>query len=289
MDGTATIDDRAAVLAALQALAPEADMAALDATRALREQVDLDSLDWLNLLDAVGERLGVPLDRARIAPDASLDDLTAAVRRQRAAIARRRQRTPPVNGIRRDATPAGTTAGNAPQPAPLPIPRRPLRLSQGRRVTLRPVTAADAPREAAFLRGLSTASRYKRFMSSLRELTPAKLKYFTDVDQQRHLALAATATGDRRRAWVGVARCVADPQGDGCEFAVTVADDWQGSGLAGLLMRVLMHAAKRRGFKKMHGIVLASNRRMLTLARQLGFVVQHDHDEPGTVKVQRAL
>ncbi|MCI1192813.1 GNAT family N-acetyltransferase [Calidifontimicrobium sp. SYSU G02091] len=290
MDGAATIDDdRAAVLTALQALAPEANLAAVDATRALRAQVDLDSLDWLNLLDAVGERLGVPLDGARIAPDASLDDLAAAVRRQRAAIARRRQRASPGNAIPRHTTLADTTAAKPPRPAALPIPRRPLRLGQGRRVTLRPITAADAPREAAFVRGLSTASRYKRFMSSLRELTPAKLKYFTDVDQQRHLALAATATGDRKRAWVGVARCVADPQGDGCEFAVTVADDWQGSGLAGLLMRVLMHAAKRRGFKTMHGVVLASNRRMLTLARQLGFVVQRDHDEPGTVKVQRAL
>jgi acetyltransferase len=271
MDAAATTDDRALVLAALQALAPEADLHALDAARALREQVDLDSMDWLNLLDAVGERLGVPLHGARLAPDASLDDIITTVRRRRGAPRAPQRRV------------------QASRSAALPIPMRPLRLASGRRVTLRPITATDAAREAAFVRGLSTASRYKRFMSSLRELTPAKLKYFTDVDQQRHLALAATATGDRRRAWVGVARCVADPQGDGCEFAVTVADDWQGSGLAGLLMRVLMDTAKRKGFKTMHGVVLASNRRMLTLARQLGFAVQRDHDEPGTVKVQRAL
>jgi len=263
MDAATPREERAALLAALQALAPEADLRALDAARPLREQVDLDSMDWLNLLDAAGERLGVPLHDARLAPDASLDDLAAALRRRRRA-------------------PGAHTA-------PLPIPRRPQRLASGRRVTLRPITAADAPREAAFVRGLSTASRYKRFMTSLRELAPSKLKYFTDVDQQRHLALAAFATGDRRRAWVGVARCVADPQGEGCEFAVTVADDWQGCGLAGLLMRVLMQAARRKGFRTMHGIVLASNRRMLALARQLGFAVQRDHDEPGTVKVQRAL
>ncbi len=254
-------DNRRLVLDTLRALAPEADLVALDPARPLREQIDLDSMDWLNLVDAIGERLGTALPAGRSGPAATLDELVAAAGR-----ARRRGRR-----------------------AAVPRTLRRVQLADGRRVTLQPITAADATHEADFVRGLSTLARYKRFMLSLRELPPAKLEYFTDVDQVRHIALAAWNTGDRRRAWIGVARCVADAQGDGCEFALTVGDDWQGSGLAGVLMHALMNAARAQGRRTMYGTVLAANAPMLALARRLGFTATRDGDEPGMIRVQRPL
>ena len=50
--------------AALGEIAPEIDLAALAAERPLRQQVDLDSADWLNFLVAVHERLGVEVPDA---------------------------------------------------------------------------------------------------------------------------------------------------------------------------------------------------------------------------------
>jgi RimJ/RimL family protein N-acetyltransferase/acyl carrier protein len=259
-------DSRRLVLDTVHDLAPEADLGALDPARALREQIDLDSLDWTNLVEALGDRLEIALPAHRVPAAATLDELVAVV-----ASARRRT----------------GQAGAAHHRTGAPRVLRRARLADGRRVTLRPICAADAPREAAFVRGLSALARYKRFMLSLHELPPAKLAYFTDVDQVRHIALAAWVTGDRRRVWVGVARSIADPQGDGCEFAVTVGDDWQGSGLAGVLMHALMRAARIQGCKTMRGSVLAANAPMLALARRLGFTASRD--EPGTVQVQRAL
>ena len=259
-----TTDDlRTRVFDALRDIAPEAEPGALAPERPLREQVDLDSMDWLSLIEALGERLGTPLPPGRLGASASLDDIVAALGR-------------PRRGGRRRA-PASVFRAHV------------HRLADGRRVRVRPIVAADTALEADFVRNLSTGSRYKRFMSSLRELTPAKLKYFTDVDQVRHIALAAAEVGQRRRDWIGVARCVADPGGDACEFAVTVADRWHRSGLAGVLMRALMAAARERGLQTMRGIVLSGNRRMLRLARQLGFSVAHEADEPGTVTVTRPL
>ncbi len=52
------------VLAALGEIAPEVDLAALDARRPLRQQVDLDSADWLNFLVALHDRLGVDIPDA---------------------------------------------------------------------------------------------------------------------------------------------------------------------------------------------------------------------------------
>jgi acetyltransferase len=109
-------------------------------------------------------------------------------------------------------------------------------------------------------------------MAGLRELPPAKLRSLTEIDPARHVALAAMPPGRRPQAWIGVARCIADAGREGCEFALTVADAWQHTGLAGVLMRALMAEARARGFRRMHGEVLANNRPMLTLARQLGFV-----------------
>ena len=47
------------MLEILKTLAPEMDAAELVADAPLRKQIDLDSMDWLNVLVAIHERLGV--------------------------------------------------------------------------------------------------------------------------------------------------------------------------------------------------------------------------------------
>jgi acyl carrier protein len=52
---------RDVVLAELRRIAPEVEEAELKADRPLRDQVDLDSMDWLNFLVALNERLKVEI------------------------------------------------------------------------------------------------------------------------------------------------------------------------------------------------------------------------------------
>ena len=57
-----TADDlRDLVLDALTTIAPEADPATLDPSEDLREELDLDSMDELNLITALCERLGIDI------------------------------------------------------------------------------------------------------------------------------------------------------------------------------------------------------------------------------------
>jgi acyl carrier protein len=49
---------RQQVVAELKRIAPELEEAELDAAKPLRDQVDLDSMDWLNFLVALHERTG---------------------------------------------------------------------------------------------------------------------------------------------------------------------------------------------------------------------------------------
>jgi len=143
--------------------------------------------------------------------------------------------------------------------------------------------------EQEFVRHLSDDSRYFRFMGSVRELAPNKLKYFTEIDYAQHMAFVATILREGKEVEIGVARYVATENPQSCEFAVTVDDAWQGTGVAGLLMISLMQAAREHGFKSMEGIVLASNRKMLKFARQLGFKRRREPGEANTVYLELPL
>jgi acyl carrier protein len=65
----------AVVLDVLTAIAPEVDVAQLVGDRPLRRQVDLDSIDWLNFLIGLNQRLGVDIPEADYARLATLDDI----------------------------------------------------------------------------------------------------------------------------------------------------------------------------------------------------------------------
>ena len=52
---------RSGVLAELRRIAPELEEPGIDPARPLREQVDLDSMDWLNFIVALHERFRVDI------------------------------------------------------------------------------------------------------------------------------------------------------------------------------------------------------------------------------------
>jgi acyl carrier protein len=68
---------RETVVEALLEIAPEADPGALRPDVSLREQVDIDSMDFLNLVIALHERLRVDIPEADYQRLQSLDDLVA--------------------------------------------------------------------------------------------------------------------------------------------------------------------------------------------------------------------
>jgi acyl carrier protein len=66
---------QARLLAALGEIAPETDLRSIEPARPLRQQVDLDSADWLNLLVAIHETLGVDIPDAEAARLRTLQQL----------------------------------------------------------------------------------------------------------------------------------------------------------------------------------------------------------------------
>jgi len=68
---------RKQVLAELMRIAPELEEGEVVPGKLLREQVDLDSMDWLNFLVALHERLKVEIPEADYAKLGTLDQVTA--------------------------------------------------------------------------------------------------------------------------------------------------------------------------------------------------------------------
>jgi acyl carrier protein len=67
---------RTVVLDTIRHIAPDADVARLPPAAALREELDLDSFDFLQLIVGLHERLGVAIPERDYARLVSLDDLT---------------------------------------------------------------------------------------------------------------------------------------------------------------------------------------------------------------------
>jgi GNAT superfamily N-acetyltransferase len=175
----------------------------------------------------------------------------------------------------------------APETGFLPLD---VRLRDGRLVTVRAVRPQDRDALQAAIKELSPESRYSRFMSALRELSPQMLQRGVHPQDGRELQLVAVrAEGAAGQAIVGGARYSAAAGSKDCEFSVAVADDWRGAGLARQLLETLMRAAQRRGFEHMEGYVQASNGRMLDLARHLGFAQVESPEGPTVRLVRRNL
>ena len=163
------------------------------------------------------------------------------------------------------------------------------RLFDGRKVTIRPIRAADDAGERDLLNRLSGESRYLRFHKWVRAPSEKLIHFLTDVDYDRHMAFVCAAADAGREALVGEARYVVNPDARSCEFGVMIADDWRKSGIAGLLMQALIDTAREKGLSSMEGLVLRRNAAMLRFARALGFEILDAPEDPFTVRVVKRL
>jgi acetyltransferase len=105
------------------------------------------------------------------------------------------------------------------------------------------------------------------------------LTRLTQIDYDREMAFVAVVEKNDPPLEVGVARYVTNPDGESCEFAIVVADNWHGKGLARRLMGAIIDSARSDGLKYMDGEFLAENTRMIRFVQSLGFnVTAHPED-----------
>ena len=159
-----------------------------------------------------------------------------------------------------------------------------------RPLVIRAIGSDDADLLGAFYTALTPASRLNRFHVGIKELPPRWLQALTHPDPDDELALLAVAEQDGRAACIGEARYALDTEtARGRDFAVAVADGWQGHGLGGRLLDALLQHATQRGIDQLHGDVLRDNLPMVALARRKGFAVATHPADARLLRVVRGL
>ena len=163
------------------------------------------------------------------------------------------------------------------------VPYR-ITLRSGHRVLIRALRPDDALGLAEAFEQLSETSRYRRFFTAKPHLSEQSLAFFTDVDHHDHEALVAVTPGSGQL--VGVARFIRKPrEPDQAEVAITVIDSWKRRGLGTALLRELAQRAAAEGIRHFTADILAENRPMLTLARQLGAAETTSHGSTVSARI----
>jgi len=164
-----------------------------------------------------------------------------------------------------------------------------IRLEGGPDIIIRAIRPEDAGIEQAFVQQLSPETKRRRFLAAIRELTPRALERFTKPQYPHEQALIATIDDGGAEKEIGVARYAGAPGDVRAEFAIVIADDWQGKGLGRRMMKELLEAAASVGVRHLEGLVLRDNRHMLQMVRDLGFLIEDYPEDPDLVFVRIEL
>jgi ribosomal protein S18 acetylase RimI-like enzyme len=149
---------------------------------------------------------------------------------------------------------------------------RPIELTDGTKVLVRPIVPGDEPLLHEAVAAMSERTVYFRFFSPLKRMPDALAHRLAVVDYNDRFALVATHKPGGKEKIVGVARYDRVPNTEVAETAVAVVDEFQRRGLGGALMSILAKVARDHGIKTFTLIVLPENQQMLGLLRKMGWI-----------------
>lgn len=152
-------------------------------------------------------------------------------------------------------------------------------LKDGEEVLLRPIKPEDEPLEKQMYELLSKESAYLRFFGFVPKFTHEMLSRFSQIDYDREMAIAALIEDGEQVQMAGVVRIVGDAWNETAEYAIEIADPWQGRGLGGVMTDYILEIGKKMGYRKITASVLAANRGMLAIFEKKGFKIRmEDYD-----------
>lgn len=135
-----------------------------------------------------------------------------------------------------------------------------VQLEDGTPLCLRSIQPEDRDIVAEAFRRLSPEARYFRFWTRVRELNPRLIEQLCSPDQRDHVAWVALHEEREDIPGVGGAsfwRLEGDPKA--AEVSFTVADEFQGRGVATLLLALIWEHALTLGITRFIGHVLHQN------------------------------
>jgi RimJ/RimL family protein N-acetyltransferase len=165
------------------------------------------------------------------------------------------------------------------------------RLKNGESVTIRAIRPEDKEKIVQAFQNLEQESIYTRLFSFKKELTDSDLTRITEVDFDKEVALVVTRGTGKDEIIIGSGRYVifgGTPEGPHAEVAFLVEEDYQGQGMARIIISHLTAIARSRGLTAFEAEVLPKNKAMLTAFARCGLPMEQ-HYTDDTVHVTLAL
>jgi RimJ/RimL family protein N-acetyltransferase len=142
------------------------------------------------------------------------------------------------------------------------------RLRNGTVVAVRAARSEDGPRIRRAFGHLDPDTIRSRFFGVKTEVSDSELSRITDMDFDRNVSLLVTIPSGDEEIVIGGASYYSvetEPPERSAEVAFTVDKDYQGLGIASMLIRRLVNIATARKFTKLEADVLSHNRAMLSV------------------------
>lgn len=146
---------------------------------------------------------------------------------------------------------------------------------------IRPIKPEDEPMEAKMFEEFSKETERHRFFHTIKDITHELLQRYTQIDYDREIALIAEArdregegkSAETIKKMAGVARLISDPNDETAEFAIVVADPWQGQGLGNKLTDEILKVARDRRIKKVYARFLKDNESIIHMFEKRDFEI----------------
>lgn len=153
---------------------------------------------------------------------------------------------------------------------------RPNKLRDGTPILLRPIKPEDEPLWHELLANCSQESLWFRFRYVFKSTTHEMATRYCFIDYDREIAIVAEIEEDGQRKLIGVGRIVADSDHQDGEYAVLVADAWQGMGLGSIMTDYCLEICKAWGLRRVVAETTHDNSRMLHIFQSRDFALDYD-------------
>jgi len=156
---------------------------------------------------------------------------------------------------------------------------RSLTLKGGRMALIRPARASDARALQNLFHRLTPEDVYTRFFSRLRSLSFEDAQNLCNVDHVSDMAFVAVIGPREHETIVGSSCYFIDQASNVAETAFIIDPNWQSVGLGGALQNRMKEYALARGLRGFVAEILASNDKMLRLAKSASSNVRIEREE----------
>jgi len=165
---------------------------------------------------------------------------------------------------------------------------KPIKLTDGTAVTLRPIKPEDESLWLDMLGSCSKEAIYQRFRYFFFWNSHEVAVRYCFIDYDREIAIVAETVQDGQKKIIGIGRMVADPDHETVEYAILVPEQWQNKKLGSQLTDFCMDISLKWSMKKMVAQTTTDNHRMISVFKKHGFAINPDlHSE--MVDVEKEL